>query len=134
MAVHAAAELLYGALHRGKVRVPGRGKASKWVISIRKRFPDLKYSLALGLGHCIIVDFNHKYSVLCDESVDNGGFDFVNSLLVRDKFSALGHVGRVRVGAAPTPAAPASVATPTSTSTSASAAATHSSQLPARGL
>ena len=130
MAVHAAAELLHGALHRGKVRVPGRGKTSKWVISVRKRFSDLKYSLALGLGHAIIGVFIHKDSVLCDESVGNGGFDFVNSLLVRNKFSAFGDVGRVRVGAAPTAAAPAPVATPTSTSTSASAAA-KSSQLPA---
>ena len=84
MAVHAAAELLNGAVHRGKVRVSGRCKTSQWVISIRKRFPDLKDSLALGLGHCIIVDFIHKDSVCCDESVDNVCFDFVNSLLVRD--------------------------------------------------
>ena len=129
MAVHAAAELLYGVVHRGKVRVSGRAKTGKRVKLIMQGLSDLEYSLALGLGQCIILVFIHKDFVLSDVSVGNGGFDVVNSLLVGDKFSTFGDVGRVRVGTMPSAAAPVPapsvVATPTSTSASAAAKSSH---------
>ena len=79
MAVHAAAKLLDGAVHRGKVGVPGIPKTSKRVSLIVQGRPDLEYSLALGLDHCVICCIVHKDSVVGDVFPGNDGLNLVNS-------------------------------------------------------